>query len=108
MGLTLPWSWRCSHVCGWCAGANMSGPLVTVCVPTIGRGEMLEETLTSLQQQTYAHLEILLLDNAVSDSDQLILKRFAESDTRARILRSDQRLPMFENFNRGVRAAQGE
>jgi glycosyltransferase involved in cell wall biosynthesis len=86
----------------------MTGPLVTVCVPTIGRGAMLEETLQSLHQQTYPHLEILLLDNGCGEEGQQILQGFADRDPRARVMRSELRLPMFENFNRGVRAGTGD
>lgn len=68
---------------------------------------MLEETLWSLKQQSYPHLEILLLDNACPLLAQQILQSFADQDPRVRVLRSEQRLPMFENFNRGVRAATG-
>jgi glycosyltransferase involved in cell wall biosynthesis len=86
----------------------MSAPLVTICLPTIGRFEMLAETLASLSQQTYPHLEILILDNACASESRQELDRFAAADPRAHILRSDERLPMFENFNRGIRAASGD
>lgn len=86
----------------------MSQPLVTVCLPTIGRAVMLEETLESLDRQTYPRLEILLLDNACAAEGRRILEGFAERDPRARVLRSERRLPMFENFNRGVLAATGD
>jgi glycosyltransferase involved in cell wall biosynthesis len=88
--------------------SGMREPLVTVCVPTIGRAEMLTQTLESLRHQTYTHLEILLLDNASPDESRQILQHFADEDPRARVMRSEQRLPMFQNFNRGVRAACGD
>lgn len=83
-------------------------PLVTVCVPTIGRLRMLRETVTTLQSQTYTNYEVLVLDNASPPDSQEFLRRYAEADARARILRTEQRIPMFENFNRGIRAATGE
>lgn len=83
-------------------------PLVTVCVPTIGRAMMLSEALESVHRQTYPNLEILLLDNASEGAGRQILQRFADRDARVRILRSETRLPMFANFNRGVRAARGD
>src|SRR3954464_287621 len=86
----------------------MASPLVTVCVPTIGgRRAMLADTLKSLAQQSYRHLEILLLDNASPDDNSGLLQNFVDGDSRAQLLRSEHRLPMFENFNRGVRAARG-
>ena len=86
----------------------MGQPLVTVCVPTIGRPGMLEETLESLSAQTHTHLEILLLDNASPDESRQTLQAYAARDPRARVMRSEQRLSMFENFNRGVHAAKGD
>jgi glycosyltransferase involved in cell wall biosynthesis len=84
-------------------------PLVTISVPTIGgRPSLLAEALESLHQQTYPHLEILLLDDASSGEGQQTLQRFVDRDPRARILRSEQRGPMFANFNRGICAARGD
>lgn len=42
----------------------MVGSLVSICVPTIGRVEMLAETFASVRAQTYTHYEVLILDNA--------------------------------------------
>jgi glycosyltransferase involved in cell wall biosynthesis len=82
-------------------------PLVTVCVPTIGRTATLEKTLESLVRQSYSQCEILLLDNAAPSSAAAILDDYARSDPRATVLRSTKRIDMFENFQRGVDAATG-
>jgi glycosyltransferase involved in cell wall biosynthesis len=82
-------------------------PLVTICVPTIGRTATLEATLASLSRQTYRECEILLLDNASPPDAVAVLDAYAGSDPRARILRSATRLEMFDNFQRGVDAAKG-
>lgn len=83
-------------------------PLVTVCVPTIGRTTMLTEALESIHYQTYPNIEILLLDNASDGEGRRIMQRFAECDSRVRLLRCEERVPMFANFNRGLPAARGE
>lgn len=83
-------------------------PLVTVCVPTIGRLGTLRETVATLQSQTYTNYEALILDNASPPDSQEFLRCYAERDSRARILRTGQRVPMFENFNRGILEATGE
>lgn len=90
------------------AADRATRPLVTVCIPTIGRTTMLEEALESVRTQTYPDLEILLLDNASEGDGRQIMQRFAERDSRARLLRCESRLPMFANFNRGIVAARGE
>ena len=83
-------------------------PLVTICVPTIGRMATLDATLRSLARQSYAECEILLLDNAAPSDAQELLDAFVRSDSRARVLSMQTRLPMFDNFQRGVDAAKGK
>lgn len=82
--------------------------LVTVCVPTVGRTPLLRETLRSLDLQTYSNLEVVILDNASPPDTQDFLRCYMRENGGARILRSDQQIPMFANFNRGIRAATGE
>ena len=48
-------------------------PLVTVCVPTIGRAAYLRQTLESLAEQTYQNYEVLVLDNASPDDARELL-----------------------------------
>lgn len=82
-------------------------PLVTVCIPTIGRTRYLERTLDSLRAQTYRNIEVLVLDNASPPDSDEALTRFVRTIPGARRLRVDQRLPMFANFNRGLAEAKG-
>jgi glycosyltransferase involved in cell wall biosynthesis len=82
--------------------------LVTVCVPTTGRLGYLELALDSLARQTYRNREILILDNGSPSPAQEVLAGFVAANPDARILRADERVPMFANFNRGIAEAKGE
>ncbi|HIO22188.1 MAG TPA: glycosyltransferase family 2 protein, partial [Nitrospirales bacterium] len=86
----------------------MTFPLVSICVPTIGRLEYLSATLQSLREQTYENYEVIVLDNASGPEAQSLLTEFVANHSNAQILRVNERLPMFTNFNRGIRAAVGE
>jgi len=79
---------------------------VTICVPTIG-SSYLVDALGSALNQTYAHTEILVLDNALAPDAQSGLAAFVARHPQVRVLRVEERVPMFENFNRGLRAASG-
>src|SRR2546425_4829090 len=50
----------------------------------------------------------MVLDSASPAEAQAVLAEFASSTPNVRILRVDTRVPMFANFNRGVRAGRGE
>ena len=82
-------------------------PTVTVCVPTIGRTATLRATLESLKRQTYSNYEVLVLDNATEPDARKEISRYVAGEERASVLRSPVRLPMFDNFQRGIDAASG-
>jgi glycosyltransferase involved in cell wall biosynthesis len=81
-------------------------PSTTVLVPTIGRMEFLPEARTCLARQTYADYRVLVLDNASSSPARAFLEEWAKDDPRVAIARVDTRVPMFANFNRGMRAVE--
>jgi glycosyltransferase involved in cell wall biosynthesis len=89
------------------AEAPARRPIVTVCVPTIGRAVTLKRTLDSLTKQEFADYEVLILDNASGPEAEDDIRTYAAEDHRASVLRSPVRLPMFDNFQRGVDAASG-
>jgi glycosyltransferase involved in cell wall biosynthesis len=89
-------------------GALGAAPSITVCIPTIGRLEFLDKTLESLAHQTLQPTEILVLDNESPPKAYLRLREFADGDARVQLLRAEPRMPMFANFNRGIRAARGD
>lgn len=85
----------------------MSGT-VTVCVPTIGRLQYWDAVVASVERQTVQPDEILILDNESPEASRTAIDTWAKNNRRVRVLRQAPRVPMFENFNRGLRAAKGE
>ncbi|WP_026977882.1 glycosyltransferase family 2 protein [Flavobacterium tegetincola] len=59
--------------------------LITVFVPVYNGEKYLEHTLQSIQQQTYANIEILLVDDSSTDGSLEILNHFAEKDARFKV-----------------------
>jgi glycosyltransferase involved in cell wall biosynthesis len=75
-------------------------PLVTVGVPVYNTGKYLAETLRALQQQELADIEILVADNASTDSSLEIAESFAAEDERFRVLPSEVNRGSTWNYNR--------
>ncbi|WP_127848609.1 glycosyltransferase family 2 protein [Lacticaseibacillus hulanensis] len=73
-------------------------PLVTVIVPVYNTAEYLTRCLTSLIDQTYQNLQIITVNDASSDDSALILRMFAEVDSRVRVIT--------HAHNQGVSAAR--
>jgi len=55
---------------------SIEAPLVCICIPTYNAAETIKETLTSVLDQTYENLKILVVDNASTDETLSIVKSF--------------------------------
>ena len=67
----------------------MNEPLVSVIVPIYKVEAYLEECIASIVNQTYANLEILLLDDGSPDNCGIICDRWAEKDRRIRVIHKE-------------------
>lgn len=74
--------------------------LVTVFVPVFNGEKYLNETLTSIKNQTYQNLEVLLVDDSSTDGSQTILDKFANEDKRFRVFekKNGGTVPISFNF----------
>ena len=85
----------------------VDGPLVTIGVPCFNSERFVEAAVRSLMTQDHGAIEILVADNASTDSTLDIVGRLAEEDPRIRILTSEHNRGASWNFNRLVTAASG-
>lgn len=85
-----------------------SSPRVTVLVPSIGRMDYLPETKRCVEAQTFRDFRVVVLDNASPPEAARFFEAWRAEDPRVEIARVEPRVPMFENFNRGLRACTTE
>ncbi len=83
-------------------------PLVSVVVPAFNAAATLETALRSLQRQSWAALEVLVVDDASSDATAEIAGSFAAGDARFRVLRLGANRGAYAARNEGVSHAQGD
>jgi len=76
----------------------MSNALVTVVVPSFNRASTIEAALKSIQRQTCAFWEAVVVDDGSVDDGTERVVRFAEEDPRIRLIRY--------GHNRGAQAAR--
>ena len=82
----------------------MTGPFVSVIIPTYNRAHTVSETIDSVLQQTYPNVEVIVIDDGSKDNTQEILRGYG---TRIRNIRQDNAGQMVAR-NRGIREARGE
>ncbi len=85
-----------------------SAPLVTVCVPYFNLGAFLEATLMSLARQTYADLEVLVINDGSTDSHSLeVFRRMQAKFPQFRFLEQEN-AGIGTTRNRGLHEARGK
>ena len=84
-------------------------PTISIVMPAYNSGRYIVTTVKSVQAQTFADFELIVIDDGSTDDTVALVNQLAESDPRIRLIR------MEKNFGRpagprnlGVREARGE
>jgi glycosyltransferase involved in cell wall biosynthesis len=80
-------------------------PRVTIGIPVYNGEKYLEETLRSIQAQTFRDFELVISDNASADRTQDICRAYAADDPRIRYFRNPSNIGLAKNFGRVVELA---
>lgn len=80
---------------------------VSVILPVYNQADMLPESITSVLEQTYENLELIVLNDGSTDNVNRVVRRFMRRDSRVRYLvQPNQKLPAA--LTNAFRYAQGE
>ena len=83
-------------------------PLVSVGIPTYNRSESLKRSISSVINQTYTNLEIIISDNASTDETQKVCEKFCSLDSRVKYIRQPENFGAGNNFKFVLEQATGE
>jgi glycosyltransferase involved in cell wall biosynthesis len=81
-------------------------PLITIAIPTFNRASWLRGCVQAALAQSYAHLEVVVSDNASTDETSAVLGEF--EDRRLRVLKQSRNVGLTANWNACLTAAEGE
>lgn len=73
-------------------------PLVSVGIPVYNRAHLLKQAIESVRAQDYAHLEIVISDNASTDETEAVCRDYAQRDARICYIRQEANRGPRENF----------
>jgi glycosyltransferase involved in cell wall biosynthesis len=80
-------------------------PLVTICIPTHNRPDMLRMSLQSVLWQSYRNLEVIVSDNASDSDTTAVVDSFG--DARVRVDRLDENIGLHGNLTRCLHLGSG-
>ncbi|MCE7066867.1 glycosyltransferase [Dyadobacter sp. CY326] len=83
-------------------------PLVTVILTAYNQEKYIEETLHSVFQQTYAHIELIVIDNASTDQTLTKIERFKAASNQFILIKNTFNSGLCKAFNIGLSIAKGK
>ena len=84
--------------------------LVSIIIPVFNRAHCIEETIQSVQAQTYTHWECILVDDGSTDNSMAVISAFAKADSRIHLFKRPDTLPKGANAcrNFGFEKSKGD
>ncbi|HVN84171.1 MAG TPA: glycosyltransferase family 2 protein [Candidatus Binatia bacterium] len=84
-------------------------PLVSICIPTYNRANVVGTAIRSALDQTYPNVQVIVSDNCSTDGTVELLERFRrEAPDRFRFVVNDSNLGMHANYSRCTELAEGK
>ncbi|WP_308774159.1 glycosyltransferase family A protein [uncultured Bilophila sp.] len=81
---------------------------VSVIIPVYNVAPYLGECLDSVLAQSLRDIEIICVDDCSTDDSLRLLRKYAEGDSRVRVLSNDKNRDVSETRNRGIKESCGE
>jgi glycosyltransferase involved in cell wall biosynthesis len=84
-------------------------PIISIIIPNYNKQSYIEETLSSVLNQSFLNWEAIIVDDDSADASQEVIKRISETDNRIRFIQRD-REPKGGSVcrNIGIEKAKGE
>ncbi|MFD2892251.1 glycosyltransferase family 2 protein [Flavobacterium chuncheonense] len=82
--------------------------LVSIITPTFNSAEYIAATIQSVQNQTYTNWELLIVDDASTDSTVAIIKELIAKDSRIQLYRLDENAGAAIARNVGIDKVKGD
>lgn len=82
-------------------------PLVSIVTPVYNAEQFLDQTIQTVQSQTYENWELLLVDDRSSDESVAIIEAAQRTDDRIKLIKQPQNAGAAKARNEGTKAAKG-
>ncbi|WP_299822192.1 glycosyltransferase family 2 protein [uncultured Jannaschia sp.] len=82
-------------------------PYVTIAIPVLNGENFIEQAVSSVLEQSFRALEVVISDNGSTDGTERICRRFACGDKRVKYHRFTENIGAAPNFNRAFALGTG-
>lgn len=82
-------------------------PLISIALATYNGSRYIEEQLNSILNQTYTHIELIVVDDSSTDDTFSTLKKYADQHSNINIYKNDTNLGINKTFDRAINLCKG-
>lgn len=82
--------------------------LVSIIIPVYNAASYLEETINSIQEQTYSNWEAIFIDDCSSDNSYNLIKKHQKEDKRIKLIKNKTNSGAAVSRNNGIDHAEGD
>lgn len=82
--------------------------LVSIIIPVYNASRFLEETINSIQKQTYSNWEAIFIDDCSSDNSYNLIKKYQKEDKRIKLIKNKTNSGAAVSRNNGIDHAEGD
>ena len=82
--------------------------LVSIIIPVYNAASYLEETINSIQEQTYSNWEAIFIDDCSSDNSYNLIKKYQKEDKRIKLIKNKTNSGAAVSRNNGINHAEGD
>lgn len=82
--------------------------LVSIIIPVYNASRFLEETINSIQEQTYSNWEAIFIDDCSSDNSYNLIKKYQKEDKRIKLIKNKTNSGSAVSRNNGIDHAEGD
>ena len=86
---------------------RVDNDLVSIVMPAFNSAKWIKEAISSVQEQTYTHWELIISDDCSNDDTITIIERAAKNDSRLHVLKSDKNQGAALARNKALKETQG-
>ena len=85
----------------------MGNPMVSIIVPVYNGEKSIERCLRSIQNQSYTNIEVIVVNDGITDHTEKVIKKYVEEDARFHYIKKDN-TGVSDSRNIGMASAKGE
>ena len=83
-------------------------PLISVVMPVYNSEKFLDESISSILNQTLGDFELIIINDASIDNSLKIIKNYMKKDKRIKLINNEENLGTVKSRNVGLRTTQGK